>query len=103
MRHLPQQAALSIIGAFLLLALVILFAPAPRSVVQATPSPAPTTGAPPATATAGATPTVGPTATATAPPTASPAGSSDATAMLRAHNELRSAIGAPLVRSDDRV
>lgn len=103
MRHLPQQAALSIIGAFLLLALVILFAPAPRGAV--TPGPAPTTGAPPATATATSTPTTGPaTATATAaPPTASPAGSSDATAMLRAHNELRSAIGAPVVRSDDRV
>jgi uncharacterized protein YkwD len=46
---------------------------------------------------------------AKAPATATPSGagsdpkSNDSAAMLRVHNELRAAIGAPAVRSDDRV
>lgn len=42
-------------------------------------------------------------ATPTAAPTATSARANDAAEMLRIHNELRTAIGAPAVRSDDRV
>src|SRR5687768_8731182 len=93
MRHLARYAALGTIGLVVLLAVVILLAPRPpqESAVQPTATPSAT-----------GTPIVAATATSAATPPAGPA-SSDATAMLRAHNELRSAIGAPLVRSDDRV
>ena len=106
MRHLPRQAALGIIGAVLLLGLAILLAPAPSGpAARATPTiaapssplgtatsaPSPTAAAP-AAATASA-------ATATTPPVAS----SDATAMLRQHNDLRAGAGAPPLRGDDRV
>jgi len=101
MRHLPRQAVLSIIGAVLLLAGVVLFAPGPfpRSEVRPVPGTPSLTGTP-----AAATPIASPTS-ARPSPAASPSGavSSDAAAMLRVHNELRSAIGAPPVRSDDRV
>jgi uncharacterized protein YkwD len=57
--------------------------------------------------TASASPTPVPTVSAaSATPTASPAASpgvNDAAAMLRVHNELRAAVAAPTVRSDDRV
>jgi len=104
MRHLPQQAALSIIGAVLLLAIVILFGPVPSPgpVAQVTPAPSSTTVVP----TAPLTPTTAPTTLPTTAPTTLPtvaAGSSDAATMLRAHNDLRTAIGAPLVRADERV
>lgn len=108
MRHLPRQAALSIIGAILLLAGVIVFGPAPSGpAARATPTVAGTPSATLGTATAAPT-TTGTAPAATAPalsPTAPtpPIRSNDATAMLRQHNDLRAAAGAPLVRGDDRV
>ncbi|HEX4743150.1 MAG TPA: CAP domain-containing protein [Candidatus Limnocylindria bacterium] len=96
MRHLPRQAALSIIGAVLLVALVILFAPAPSGpTARATPTVTAPAGGPPSAPAAAATTSAAPAATAPA--------SNDAAAMLRAHNDLRAATGAPPVRSDDRV
>jgi uncharacterized protein YkwD len=93
MRHLPRYAALSAIGAVVLLALVVLLAPrpSPETAVQPTVTPSATV-----------TPIAAATTAAAASAPASPA-SSDAAAMLRAHNDLRAAIGAPLVRSDERV
>ena len=47
-----------------------------------------------------------PTPAQTAPPMASPTatpGSNDALEMLRVHNELRAAVGAPALRTDERV
>jgi len=63
------------------------------------------TSSPPVTATPLA---VGSAAGSAASPSAPPAatghaGSNDAAAMLRVHNELRGAVGAPAVRGDDRV
>ncbi len=99
MRHLPQQAVQSLIGAILLVSLVILLAPVPSVGPVAEVSPAPT----PASAVLSA-----PAATtrASSVPPATPAaasGSNEAAAMLRVHNELRAAIGTPVVRGDDRV
>lgn len=99
MRHLPRQATLSIIGAVLLVSLVILFGPVPSPGPTATPA----TLAP---ATAPTIPSARPTPVSTAAPTSAPTGtvaSSTAAAMLGAHNELRAAIGAPLVPGDQRV
>ena len=61
-----------------------------------------------------AVPSAAPSSTATRGPAASPSAvastpaaiggkSNDAAAMLRTHNELRAAVGAPAVRADDRV
>ena len=47
-------------------------------------------------------PTSSPSATSS-PAATRPAGSNDAIEMLRVHNDLRAAIGAPAVRADDRV
>ena len=106
MRHLPRQAALSIIGAVLLLALVILFAPPPSGpAARATPTAA-TTSSPFGTAASAPARTATAPAAATTPAaaaTTAPVASNDAAAMLRQHNDLRAATGAPLVRSDDRV
>lgn len=93
MRHLPRYTPVNAVGAVLLLALGILLAsrlPA-ETAIQPTPIPS-----------AAATPTAAATTTAAASLPAGPA-SSDAAAMLRAHNDLRAAIGAPFVRSDVRV
>lgn len=72
-------------------------APRPVAVVP-TDAPATVTPSPVATE----SPTIAPTAspTETASPVARP---NDASEMLRVHNELRAAIGAPAVRVDDRV
>lgn len=104
MRHLPRQAALSIFGAVLLLSLVILFGPLPAGPATQVGH-APTSTLPAAPSALG-TPTAEPTGTPTAAPPGAPigaAGSNAAAAMLQAHNQLRAAIGAPLVRADDRV
>src|SRR5438093_5815290 len=71
-------------------------------------SPAPTQTALTALPTASIAPSPSPSASAapTATPTPSPSPSSlanDAAEMLRVHNELRSAVGAPAVRADERV
>ena len=93
MRHLPRQAALSIIGAVLLLALVILVAPRPSG---------PTAPSTPSSA-AAVRPTAAATTAVTSPTATALPASNDAAAMLRAHNDLRAAVGAPPVRGDDRV
>ena len=100
MRHLPQQAAFSIVGAVLLLSLVILLGPLPAAqpAVRSSSAPAPTPLVPGAA--------VSPTTAATAPPAATAttnASSNDPSAMLRAHNALRASVGAPAVRPDERV
>jgi uncharacterized protein YkwD len=72
--------------------------PTQTAVVAASRSAASTSAAPP-TQTASA-------AAASASPTATPAPASlanDAAEMLRVHNELRAAVGAPAVRADERV
>jgi len=56
---------------------------------------------PPSTAAPIAADTASPPASTAAPTKA--AGSNDAVEMLRVHNELRAAVGAPAVRGDDRV
>ena len=61
--------------------------------ISAAPSPS-------ASAAATATPSVTPSVTPSAPASAL---ANDATEMLRVHNELRAAVGAPAVRSDERV
>src|SRR6266516_1538195 len=75
-------------------------------------SPAPTLTAVTSAPTASAAPSSSPSASAAATPsptpspTASPAPSSlanDAVEMLRVHNDLRAAVGAPAVRADERV
>ncbi|TME30254.1 MAG: CAP domain-containing protein [Chloroflexi bacterium] len=66
---------------------------------NASASPAPTAVAVSATAEATASPSSAPSAASS---TSGPK-SNDAAAMLRVHNELRVAIGAPAVRADDRV
>src|SRR6266481_189673 len=73
-------------------------------------SPAPTltavTGAPTASTAPSPSATVDATTSPTATPTPSPAPSSlanDAAEMLRVHNDLRAAVGAPAVRADERV
>jgi|GEM_PF-2165667 len=74
--------------------------PTQTTIALPTPSAASSETASPAAA----SPT--PSATATASPTASPTTSSlanDASEMLRVHNALRAAVGAPAVRGDDRV
>ena len=78
--------------------------PTQTAVVLPTPSAASSETASPAAASAS------PSATATASPTASPTASvtvsslaNDASEMLRVHNALRAAVGAPAVRADDRV
>ena len=78
--------------------------PTQTAVVLPTPSAASSETASPAT------PSSSPSATATATPTASPTASvtvsslaDDASEMLRVHNALRAAVGAPAVRADDRV
>ncbi len=58
------------------------------------------------TASVAPSPAASASAAPTATPTPSPSSSSlanDATEMLRVHNELRSAVGAPAVRADERV
>jgi uncharacterized protein YkwD len=67
--------------------------------VAPTPSPSPSAGAPSPSASA----TASATATASASPTASASSANDAAEMLRVHNELRTAVGAPAVRADERV
>jgi uncharacterized protein YkwD len=74
--------------------------PTQTAVVVPTPSAASSETASPAAASAS------PSATASASPTPSATTSSlanDASEMLRVHNALRSAVGAPAVRGDDRV
>ena len=102
MRHLPQQAALSVIGFALLLALVLLADPRPPGEpVAARPSRVVDSVTPARTAVVtvprGTSPSAGPL------PTSGPSPSSDASAMLGIHNELRAAIGAPRVSADPRV
>jgi len=63
-----------------------------RSTTSAPPSPSPSVTTLPASP--GASPTANPTASLRV---------NDAAEMLRVHNELRSAVAAPTVRSDDRV
>ena len=74
--------------------------PTQTAVVSPTPSPAPSQTASPVAASASpsATASVSPTATATTSSLAN-----DASEMLRVHNQLRAAVGAPAVRADDRV
>src|ERR1700687_3768976 len=67
-------------------------APSPTA-TAAVPSPSETAASP--------SPSASPTATASAAPTAPSA--NDPSAMLRVHNDLRAAVGAPAVRADDRV
>ena len=64
------------------------------SVPSRSVAPTPTFAAASPTATQGASPSTSPTA---AP------GSNDASEMLRVHNELRAAVGAPALRADERV
>ena len=63
------------------------------------------TSSPRVTASPAAAATTEATAAPGSPPPAATkaAGSNDATQMLRVHNELRAAVGAPAVRGDDRV
>jgi len=103
MRHLPRQAVFSIIGTVLLVSLVIVFGPLPTAGPAAQISPAPTsTPDPSAQVSETGAPMAAPTIAAATTP-AGAADSNDAAAMLRAHNDLRRAIGAPLVRGDERV
>jgi uncharacterized protein YkwD len=71
----------------------------PAAPVASVASKAPATAVP--TVAVSATPEA--TASASAAPSTTGAKSNDAAAMLRVHNELRAAIGAPAVRADDRV
>jgi uncharacterized protein YkwD len=73
---------------------------APQSPTQTLVAPSPTASEPVPTATATTAPTATPSSTAS--PTASP-NANDAAEMLRVHNELRAAVGAPVVRGDQRV
>ena len=72
-------------------------------------SPAPTLTAATSAPTASPAPSASATAAATASPTQSPTPSpasslaNDAAEMLRVHNDLRAAVGAPAVRADERV
>jgi uncharacterized protein YkwD len=71
--------------------------PTQTAVVAPSPSAASTSAVPTPTASAAA-------ASASPTPTAAPAPlANDAAEMLRVHNELRAAVGAPAVRADDRV
>ncbi|MDP9266310.1 MAG: CAP domain-containing protein, partial [Chloroflexota bacterium] len=65
-------------------------------VVPATTSTPPSPSASAATTVANPTPSPTPTASSSSP-------ANDASEMLRVHNELRAAVGAPAVRADDRV
>jgi len=59
---------------------------------------------PAASITPSPSPSASPAPTATPTPSPSPSSlANDATEMLRVHNELRSAVGAPAVRADERV
>ncbi|HKY50768.1 MAG TPA: CAP domain-containing protein [Candidatus Limnocylindria bacterium] len=72
----------------------------PSTATRTLSSPSPTAGDPTASPTATATPTATPTTT---PSPTSSANANDAVEMLRVHNELRGAVGAPAVREDRRV
>ena len=79
--------------------------PRPQFGPTATDRPAPNASLDPIPVAASATPqvTVAPSAPASTPAATNVTRSNDAGAMLRAHNDLRAAVGAPAVRSDDRV
>ena len=112
MRSMPRTTVFTIAPFALVAALAAVIAlagfitsPRPQVGSQSTDRPAPSASLEPSPVAASATPeaTVTPST-----PAATPAGthvtrSNDAAAMLRAHNDLRAAVGAPAVRSDDRV
>ena len=103
---MSRSAAITLLPFALVLVLAIgigaagLFAtPSRSSLSDATP-----TGRTASEPSSSGTPTATITPTATARPTATqPDARSDAASMLRVHNDLRAAIGAPAVRGDDRV
>ncbi|MDQ2912487.1 MAG: CAP domain-containing protein [Chloroflexota bacterium] len=76
--------------------------PHPPAEAARTEAPRSATAAPTAVS-ASATTTASPSSAPSAPASARVTKSNDAAEMLRVHNELRSAIGAPAVRPDERV
>jgi uncharacterized protein YkwD len=94
---------LGIAGRFSTHDAVIAGSPAPTQQVVIVASPTATTVVPSPTATALVpSPSPSPSAAVSPTPTAT-SSANEATEMLRVHNQLRSAVGSPLLRSDERV
>jgi uncharacterized protein YkwD len=112
MRVMPRTTVFTIAPFALVAALAAAIAlagfitsPRPQVVPASTDRPGPTATADqrPVGAEATAQATASESAAASTPAATNTTRSNDAAAMLRAHNEVRAAAGAPAVRSDDRV